>query len=220
MSPAASIRIMPVQNRGKAKDYFCTIGRIILFTSYCSSAKVTHHSIMTESLQIAQLGNPILQQQAYLVDNVREERLQQLIDALLITASASNGVGIAAPQVSKSYRLFIVASRPNARYPNAPLMEPTAMINPQIITHSTEIVKGWEGCLSIPGIRGLVPRFQAIEVEYTTRDGQLHRQELTDFVARIFQHEYDHLDGIIFLDRVESTQDLMSEQEYQQRIVQ
>lgn len=175
---------------------------------------------MTESLQIAQLGNPILRQQAHLVDNVREERLQQLIDALLITASASNGVGIAAPQVSESYRLFIVASRPNARYPNAPLMEPTAMINPQIITHSTDIVKGWEGCLSIPGIRGLVPRFQAIEVEYTTRDGQLHRQELTDFVARIFQHEYDHLDGIIFLDRVESTQDLMSEQEYQQRIVQ
>ncbi|HEY9706644.1 MAG TPA: peptide deformylase [Oculatellaceae cyanobacterium] len=175
---------------------------------------------MTESLQIAQLGNPILRQQAHLVDNVREERLQQLIDALLITASASNGVGIAAPQVSESYRLFIVASRPNARYPNAPLMEPTAMINPQIITHSTDIVIGWEGCLSIPGIRGLVPRFQAIEVEYTTRDGQLHRQELTDFVARIFQHEYDHLDGIIFLDRVESTQDLMSEQEYQQRIVQ
>lgn len=175
---------------------------------------------MTESLQIAQVGNPILRQQAHLVNNVREEHLQQLIDALLITASASNGVGIAAPQVSASYRLFIVASRPNARYPNAPLMEPTAMINPQIITHSTDIVKGWEGCLSIPGIRGLVPRFQAIEVEYTTRDGQLHRQELTDFVARIFQHEYDHLDGIIFLDRVESTQDLMSEQEYQQRIVQ
>ena len=176
--------------------------------------------MMIESLQIAQLGNPILRQPAHLVDNVQEEHLQQLIDALLITASVSNGVGIAAPQVSESYRLFIVASRPNARYPNAPLMEPTAMINPQIITHSTDIAKGWEGCLSIPGIRGLVPRFQTIEVEYTTRDGQLHQQKLTDFVARIFQHEYDHLNGIIFLDRVESTQDLMSEQEYQQRIVQ
>lgn len=175
---------------------------------------------MTESLPIAQLGNPILREQARLVDNVRDERLQQLIDALLVTASASNGVGIAAPQVSESYRLFIVASRPNARYPNAPLMEPTAMINPQIIAHSRHSVNGWEGCLSIPGIRGLVPRYQAIEVEYTTQDGQLHRQELTDFVARIFQHEYDHLNGIVFLDRVESTQDLMSEQEYQQRIVQ
>ena len=175
---------------------------------------------MTESLQIAQLGNPILRQQAQLVDNVRDERIQKLIDALTVTAAASNGVGIAAPQVSESYRLFIVASRPNVRYPNAPLMEPTAMINPQIIAHSTERVKGWEGCLSLPGIRGLVPRYQAIEVEYITRDGQLHQQELTDFVARIFQHEYDHLDGIVFLDRVESTHDLMSEQEYQQRIVQ
>ncbi len=93
------------------------------------------------------------------------------------------------------------------------------MINPRIIARSSEVVKGWEGCLSVPGIRGLVPRAQAIEVEYTSRDGQLHRQELTGFVARIFQHEYDHLDGIVFLERVENTQDLMTEQEYQQRIV-
>jgi len=178
------------------------------------------HSIMTESLPITQLGNPILRQQAQLVDNVQDEHIQQLIDALIATAAASSGVGIAAPQVSESYRLFIVASRPNPRYPNAPAMEPTAMINPQIIAHSTDVVKGWEGCLSIPGIRGLVPRYQAIEVEYMTRYGQLHRQELTDFLARIVQHEYDHLDGILFLDRVESTQDMMSEQEYQQRIVQ
>jgi len=175
---------------------------------------------MTEILQIAQLGNPILRQQAQLVDNVRDESLQQLIDALVATAKTSNGVGIAAPQVSESYRLFIVASHPNPRYPNAPQMEPTAMINPRIMAHSTEVVKDWEGCLSLPGIRGLVPRYQAIEVEYTSRDGQLHRQELTDFVARIFQHEYDHLEGMVFLDRVESTHDLITEQEYQQRIVQ
>jgi peptide deformylase len=174
---------------------------------------------MAELLQIAQLGNPILRQQAQLVDNVRDESLQQLINVLVATVQASNGVGIAAPQVSESYRLFIVASRPNPRYPNAPEMEPTAMINPRIMDHSTEVIKGWEGCLSIPGIRGLVPRYQAVEVEYTSRDGQLHRRELTDFVARIFQHEYDHLNGIVFLDRVESTHDLITEQEYQQRIV-
>lgn len=174
---------------------------------------------MIESLPIAQLGNPILRQKAQLVDNVQDERIQNLIDALIVTATAANGVGIAAPQVSQSSRIFIVASRPNLRYPDAPLMEPTAMINPQIIAHSTEVVNGWEGCLSIPGIRGLVPRYQAIEVEYTTRDGKQNRQELTDFVARIFQHEYDHLDGIVFLDRVDSTQNLMTEQEYLQRII-
>ena len=174
---------------------------------------------MPESLQIAQLGNPVLRQQAQLVDNIRDNRLQQLVDALIATAAASNGVGIAAPQLSQSCRLFIVASRPNPRYPKAPQMEPTAMINPQIIAYSTEVVTGWEGCLSVPGIRGLVPRYQAIEVEYTSRNGKMHRQVFSDFVARIFQHEYDHLDGIVFLDRVESTQDLMTEQEYQQRMV-
>ncbi|MCP2731148.1 peptide deformylase [Limnofasciculus baicalensis] len=175
---------------------------------------------MTQSLEIAQLGNPILRQQAQLIDNIQAVRFQQLIDALIVTAISKNGVGIAAPQVSASYRLFIVASRPNPRYPNAPEMEPTAMINPRIIAHSDEIVKDWEGCLSVPGMRGLVPRYQKIEVEYSNRDGKLRSQELTDFVARIFQHEYDHLEGIMFLDRVECSQNLIKEQEYQERIVQ
>jgi peptide deformylase len=174
---------------------------------------------MSEIRKIIQLGNPSLRQPAPAIENVKDERIQNLIDDLIATAIKSNGVGIASPQIAESYRLFIIASRPNPRYPNAPTMEPTAMINPQIIAHSTEVVKGWEGCLSIPGIRGLVPRYQAIEVEYTSRDGKLHRQELTDFVARIFQHEYDHLDGIVFIDRVENTQDIITEQEYQQQII-
>jgi len=173
---------------------------------------------MTQSLEIAQLGNPILRQLAQPIDNVQDESIQKLIEALKAKAVAANGVGIAAPQVSQSCRLFIVASRPNPRYPNAPTMEPTAMINPQIVAHSDEVVKGWEGCLSIPGIRGLVPRYQAIEVEYTNQQGKTQRQQLTDFVARIVQHEYDHLNGLVFLDRVESTQDLITEQEYKRRI--
>ncbi|MBD2004193.1 MULTISPECIES: peptide deformylase [Cyanophyceae] len=175
---------------------------------------------MTEILQIAQLGNPILRQQAQNIENVRDERIQKLIDNLISTVAQANGVGIAAPQVAQSYRLFIVASRPNPRYPNAPEMEPTAILNPRVIGRSDEVAKGWEGCLSIPGIRGLVPRYRAIEVEYTSRNGNLQRGEFTDFVARIFQHENDHLDGIVFLDRLESTRDIMTEQEYQQQIVQ
>jgi len=174
---------------------------------------------MGELLPIIQLGDPILRQKATLVENVSDERIQKLIDDLTTTVAQANGVGIAAPQVAESCRLFIVASRPNPRYPNAPEMEPTAMINPKIIAHSTEIVKGWEGCLSIPGIRGLVPRSQAIEVEYTDRNGKLQKQEFSDFVARIFQHEYDHLDGIVFLDKLESTLDIVTEQEYQKRVI-
>jgi len=174
---------------------------------------------MTEILQIIQLGDPILRSPAQTVENIQDHCVQKLIDNLILTVGQAKGVGIAAPQVAQSYRLFIVASRPNERYPNAPEMEPTAIINPRILAHSTSVVKGWEGCLSIPGIRGLVPRYEAIEVEYWHRDGKLRRQEFTDFIARIFQHEYDHLDGIVFLDRLESTQDIITEQEYQKRIV-
>ncbi|WP_017655881.1 peptide deformylase [Fortiea contorta] len=174
---------------------------------------------MTELLPIIQLGNPQLRQKSAVVENIQDEKIQQLIDDLIDKVAEANGVGIAAPQIAASYRLFIVASRPNPRYPHAPEMKPTAMINPQIISHSAEIVKGWEGCLSVPGIRGLVPRYQAIAVEYTDRNGDLQQQELTDFVARIFQHEYDHLNGILFVDRVETTLEMMTEQEYQQRIV-
>ncbi|MEG3850233.1 peptide deformylase [Microcoleus sp. herbarium19] len=174
---------------------------------------------MSEILQISQLGNPVLRQPSQVVENIQDSRIQQLIDNLISTVQQANGVGIAAPQVGKGDRLFVVASRPNLRYPQAPNMEPTAMINPRIVAASTETVKDWEGCLSIPGIRGLVPRSRAIEIEYTSRDGQFRRQELTDFVARIFQHEHDHLDGIVFLDRVETTRELMTEDEYQQQFV-
>lgn len=170
---------------------------------------------MAEILEIIQLGHPVLRSVAQPIENIGDCQLQKLIDNLIATVGKANGVGIAAPQVAIGQRLFVVASRPNLRYPHAPVMAPTAMINPQILAHSTEINKDWEGCLSIPGIRGLVPRYQAIEVEYTNRDGKRQRQELTDFVARIFQHERDHLDGIVFLDRLESTQDIMTEQEYQ-----
>ena len=166
---------------------------------------------MTEILEIVQLGNPILRRQAQPIENVTDESIQKLIDSLMAIAKAANGVGIAAPQVAQSYRLFVVASRPNPRYPHAPLMEPTAMINPKIVAHSSEIIKGWEGCLSIPGLRGLVPRYKEIEVEYTNLKGNLKYRRLTDFVARIFQHELDHLDGRVFLDRLESTQELVTE---------
>ena len=170
---------------------------------------------MTSPLSVIQLGDPILRHQAQQVENIEDESIQKLIDELMITVVQADGVGIAAPQVARLYRLFIMASRPNPRYPKAPQMEPTAIINPKITAHSSETVKGWEGCLSVPGIRGLVPRYQTIEVEYSDRNGQLQKLELTDFLARIFQHEYDHLEGKVFLDRVESTLDLITEAEYQ-----
>lgn len=171
------------------------------------------------SLPIAQLGDPVLRQTAQPIEQIQADWVQHLVDNMMTTLVQSNGVGLAAPQVGQSFCLLIVASRPNLRYPDAPTMEPTAMLNPVLVAHSDETVKDWEGCLSIPGIRGLVPRYQAIEVEYTTPFGQRIKQQFTDFVARIFQHEFDHLNGLVFLDRLETIQDIVTEQEYMKRIV-
>lgn len=170
---------------------------------------------MAQFLTIATKGNPILQQISQSIDHLADPNLQRLIDDLIQTAIQQNGVGIAAPQVSQSLRLFIVAPHLNSRYPNVLTMPPTAMINPKLIHHSTEKVKDWEGCLSIPDLRGLVPRYQHITVEYLDRYGQIHQSILKDFVARIFQHELDHLDGILFIDRLESNTDLYTEEMYQ-----
>jgi peptide deformylase len=166
------------------------------------------------TLPICQLGNPILRQQATPVINCLDESVQSLIEQLIPVLNASNGVGMAAPQVGRSLQIIVVASRPNPRYPHAPQMEPVVMINPKLVSYSEELVKDWEGCLSIPGIRGLVPRYRAIEVEYTNCQGQVEHRQFTDFIARVFQHEYDHLYGKVFLDRVESSLELITENEY------
>ncbi len=174
---------------------------------------------MVEVLQISQLGNPVLRQIAQPVEHLHSLEMQTLIDRLMATLVQSNGVGIAAPQVAASVQVLIVASRPNPRYPTAPQMEPTVMVNPRLLSHSEEQIKDWEGCLSIPGIRGLVPRYREIEVEYFDRHGNPHRQIFTNFPARIFQHEADHLIGKVFLDRLESVQDIITDQEYLTRIL-
>src|SRR3989344_8780836 len=168
-----------------------------------------------ELLQVAQLGHQILRKKAKQVKEVKNPTVQKLIDNLIATVMDVDGVGIAAPQVYKSLRIFILASHPNPRYPKAPKMNPTAIINPKIISYSKEKKKDWEGCLSIPGIRGLIPRHYSINVEFTNRDGARLKKTYKDFVARIFQHEHDHLEGIMFVDRVESSKDLISEKEYQ-----
>ena len=170
-------------------------------------------------MKIIQIGNPLLRNTAKTIADATDGKIIQLANDLITTAKSANGVGIAAPQVTQSYRLFIMASRPSIRYPHAPTMSPTAVINPVIISRSDEIVKDWEGCLSVPNLRGIVPRHREIEVEYTTIDGEGQQQVLNDFVARIFQHELDHLDGVLFIDRLETMQDLYSEEEYQKLIM-
>jgi peptide deformylase len=170
---------------------------------------------MPEVRKITSLGHPILRQRARAIANFTDPYLESLIEDLLLTAEKFHGVGIAAPQVAQSVRLFIVASRPTPRYPEAPVMTPTPLLNPRLLAHSEEVVKGWEGCLSVQGLRGLVPRYREVEVEYWNPQGEQKRQVFQDFIARIFQHELDHLDGKVFLERLESPADLYTEAHYQ-----
>ena len=131
-----------------------------------------------------------------------------------IQMELGNGVGIAAPQIGISKQIIIVASRPTNRYPNAPEMPATIMCNPQLEIIDHTLIKDWEGCLSVPGVRALVPRYQAIRVRFQDREGNSQQTDLQDFPARVFQHEFDHLQGLVYLDRIESTHDIVAESEY------
>lgn len=164
--------------------------------------------------QIAQLGQPLLREVSRKIDDPRDPSIQALIADMLATVTDADGVGIAAPQVYMPLALFIIASRPNQRYPQAPFMEPTAIINPEILWHGDDTEKGWEGCLSIPGLRGLVPRCRRLGVRFLDRQGNVREEEYADFPARVFQHEFDHIQGHVFIDRIESTLDLVTEKEY------
>ncbi|MEC4748244.1 peptide deformylase [Methylomicrobium sp. Wu6] len=164
--------------------------------------------------EIAQLGAAVLRVHAQPVIDMNGDETRALIASMKATLANTQGVGLAAPQIGASQRIVIIASRPTPRYPNAPMMEPTVMINPSFQPASDAKEKGWEGCLSIPGIRALVPRFKEIRIGYTDEQGAFIEACLHDFIARVFQHEFDHLNGLVFLDRVESNRDIFSESEY------
>ena len=169
---------------------------------------------MANISEIAQLGAKVLRLQAQVVTEPQSAEIRQIIETLQDTLATTQGVGIAAPQIIISKRIIIVASRPTPRYPSAPLMEPTVMINPTFQTLSDTREKDWEGCLSVPGIRALVPRFTEILTNYTNQQGDLVETRLEGFVARVFQHEFDHLEGKVYLDRVEDNRDIFAESEY------
>ena len=166
---------------------------------------------MNKKSEIALLGEPVLRQIAQPIDDVTCVEVQELAEQMLFTLEGSNGVGLAAPQIFESKRIIVVASKPTQRYPYAPLMPATVMINPSFVALSDEKQKDYEGCLSIPSIRALVPRYQSIRVTYTDLKGQYLQVDFDGFIARVFQHEYDHLNGLVYLDSVETNQDIISE---------
>ena len=159
---------------------------------------------MSVVLAVAQRGAGILTLKAATVANseFNSDWLTALASAMQATMLARNGVGIAAPQVYVSKRVIIVASRANLRYPDAADMPAVVMVNPEILEKSDNTILGEEGCLSVPDERGIVARAEMVKVRYFTLEGEQIETVFHGFPARIVQHEIDHLDGVLFVERL------------------
>jgi len=163
-------------------------------------------------LKVARMGHPVLRERARPVEmsELKDPLFQKLIDDMVETMHEYHGVGLAAPQVHEGVRLFVAVldDDPDSE------SEATVIINPDIIPNASDKREGWEGCLSIPDIRGMVPRFTDITVLALDRHGKKIELKLKDFLARVAQHETDHLDGVLFFDRMTSMQSLTYLEEY------
>jgi peptide deformylase len=166
-------------------------------------------------LKVSRMGHPVLRQQASPLtpDQIRQPAIQQLIDDMVETMVDYEGVGLAAPQVYQSLRL-IVLGFPDADPQNPDDLPLTLCLNPEWVSLSEEKELGWEGCLSIPEIRGQVPRSKEVVVRALDRRGKSFTLKAGGFMARVLQHEIDHLDGVLFPDRMEDLGTLSFLEEY------
>ena len=167
-------------------------------------------------LKVAHMGHPVLRRRARELDRVelKHPAIQKLIDDMIDTMHEYHGVGLAGPQIHEGLRIFVAAITPDNEEPLSPSDEPMVFVNPQITPVGNEIVEDWEGCLSIPEIRGLVPRARPIKVTALDRHGGRIDVTSRDFPARVIQHETDHLDGVLFLDRMRTFESLTFIEEY------
>tara|TARA_Y100001968_G_scaffold176238_1_gene161508 strand:+ start:407 stop:940 length:534 start_codon:yes stop_codon:yes gene_type:complete len=155
---------------------------------------------------VIRIGHPALRGCAEKIpfDWFGSQRLEELVDDLFDTKSACSGAGLAAPQINEPWRIFVIGMGLNPRYPDAHPLPERVVINPVIKSIGDEMTTGWEGCLSVPGLRGEVERWRSIYLKWQDRDGTFHGEEFHDFHARVIQHEKDHLDGVLFPDRLTS----------------
>ncbi len=168
-------------------------------------------------LKVARLGHPVLRRIAEPVPPgaIRGPEIQQLVADMLETMDDHDGAGLAAPQVHVSRRVVVYGVEANPRYPDAEAVPLTVLVNPVVTPLTTEEEEDWEGCLSVPDLRGMVPRWTRVRVEAWDRDGARLRFEAAGFHARVVQHECDHLDGKVYLDRMRSMESLSFVPEYQ-----
>ena len=162
-------------------------------------------------LKIARMGHPLLRTRARPLDagEIATPRIQRLIDDMFETMQDSQGIGLAGPQVHESIRLFVAGVDDEDG-----TMPPVVIINPEVTPVGSAVAEDWEGCLSIPDIRGRVSRAVDIRVRALDRHGRSISMTANGFPARVIQHETDHLDGVLFFDRMTSFQSLTFLEEY------
>jgi peptide deformylase len=155
--------------------------------------------------EITTVGDPILRERApeMSIEELRTPATQQLIEDLIETRAAAGGAGLAAPQISELKRIAVVEVDEHTRYPYKPLIPLTVIVNPMIepLDDGTLLIN--EGCLSVPGLRGDIERHRAIRIHYLDRNGRQNTLIVEGLTAGTFQHEVDHLDGVLFLDRAD-----------------
>ena len=167
-------------------------------------------------LKVARMGHPVLRAKARALDkrDIRDPKIQTLIDDMIETMMEYHGVGLAAPQVHTGLRLFVASLDAGGEDEAEAEPEPIAIINPEITPVGPDVIEDWEGCLSIPDVRGRVPRAREIKVRAYDRKGERIELRAHDFPARVIQHETDHLDGVLFFDRMKTFESLTFLDEY------
>lgn len=171
------------------------------------------------ALPIIEIGHPVLHEIATELskDQLKSDEVQTFIDELIDTRKAANGAGIAANQVDNTWRIFVVEIADNPRYPYKPEYPLTVMINPTVTFLTDDRYHSYEGCLSIPNIRGMVERCPSVQVQGLDRDGNSLDFTVNGITAATFQHELDHLDGILFTDKLVDSKSLCTWDEFSQR---
>lgn len=166
-------------------------------------------------LKVARLGHPVLRQVArdLAPEEIRSDDVKRLVNDMIDTMREYNGVGLAAPQVHESVRILVIEAKENPRYPQAPVIPLTVLFNLHLEGIGEKNVVDWEGCLSVPGLRGLVPRYGKVRGRAVNVEGREIEFEADDFLARVLQHEGDHLDGRVYLDSMTDMRSLSFNEE-------
>jgi peptide deformylase len=152
--------------------------------------------------EVLRMGHPVLREKSKPVEKTGTPELRALIADMKETMAAKNGAGLAAPQIGVSQRVVIFGVEQNPRYPDAESVPFTVLVNPKIVMLTRDVESDWEGCLSVPGMRGMVPRYMKLRYTGTDEEGNPIDRVAEGFHARVVQHECDHLDGILYPQRM------------------